>query len=60
MPRFSGKILSQDGDVIASDVEISISCFQHGALHGWYGSCDLSPTPQLNPNSVNQTVTFKI
>jgi hypothetical protein len=60
MPRFSAQIFSQDGDVIASNVDMLINFSRQGVLQNWDGNFDLSPTPQFNPNSVNRTATYKV
>ena len=58
MPRFSAQIFSQNGDVIASNVDMLINFSRQGVLQNWDGNFDLSPTPQFNPNSVNRTATY--
>jgi hypothetical protein len=60
MPRFSAQIFSQNGDVIASNVDMLINFSRQGVLQNWDGNFDLSPTPQFNPNSVNRTATYKV
>jgi len=49
MPRFSGQILSRDGDVIASNADILINFFQIGSLTYWSGSFSLPRLPQFEP-----------
>ena len=60
MSQFSAQIFSQNGDVIASNVDMLINFSRQGVLQNWDGNFDLSPTPQFNPNSVNRTVTYKV
>ncbi len=49
MPRFLAQILSEDGHVIANNVDISINFSQRGVLQYWSGSFSLPCTLQFEP-----------
>jgi hypothetical protein len=50
MPQFVAQILSLDGDVLLSNVDISIDVSQQGME--WRGNFDLPPTSTFDPNSL--------
>ena len=50
MPQFVAQILSLDGDVILSNVDISIDFSPQGMA--WRGNFDLPPTSTFDPNSL--------
>jgi len=52
MPQFVAQILSLDGDVILSNVDVSIDFSQQGMT--WRGNFDLPPTSTVAPNSLPQ------
>ena len=52
MPQFVAQILSLDGDVILSNVDVSIDFSQQG--RAWRGNFDLPPTATFDPNSLPQ------
>jgi hypothetical protein len=52
MPQFVAQILSLDGDVILSNVDVSIDFSQQGPE--WRGNFDLPPTSTFDPNSLPQ------
>ena len=58
MPQFVAQILSLDGDVIFSNVDVSIDFSQHGME--WRGNFDLPPTSTFDPNSLPQRKMYKI
>ena len=60
MPRFVAQTLSQDGNVIASNFEISINFTQQGVLKYWSGNFTLPATSRFNPNTINPTTIFKV
>jgi hypothetical protein len=52
MPQFVAQILSLDGDVILSNVDVSID-FAHQGME-WKGNFDLPPTFTFDPNALPQ------
>ena len=52
MPQFVAQILSLDGDVILSNVDISIDFSPQGMA--WRGNFDLPPTSTFDPNALPQ------
>ena len=58
MPQFVAQILSLDGDVIYSNVDVSIDFSQLGTE--WRGNFDLPPTSTFDPNSLPQRKIYKI
>jgi hypothetical protein len=52
MPQFVAQILSLDGDVILSNVDVSIDFSPQGLE--WRGNFDLPPTSTFDPNSLPQ------
>jgi hypothetical protein len=58
MPQFVAQILSLDGDVILSNVDVSIDFSQQGME--WRGNFDLPPTSTFDPNSLPQRKIYKI
>jgi hypothetical protein len=58
MPQFVAQILSLDGDVILSNVDVSIDFSPQGMA--WRGNFDLPPTSTFDPNSLPQRKMYKI
>ena len=58
MPQFVAQILSLDGDVILSNVDVSIDFSPQGLE--WRGNFDLPPTATFDPNSLPQRKMYKI
>ena len=58
MPPFVAQILSLDGDVILSNVDVSIDFSHHGLE--WRGNFDLPPTFTFDPNALPQRTMDKI
>jgi hypothetical protein len=58
MPQFVAQILSLDGDVILSNVDVSIDFSPQGPE--WRGNFDLPPTSTFDPNSLPQRKMYKI
>src|SRR4030095_2486155 len=59
LPHFllrNNSILSLDGDVIFSNVDISIDFSQQGME--WRGNFDLTPTSTFDPTALPQSKTF--
>jgi hypothetical protein len=52
MPQFVAQILSLDGDVIFSNIDVSIDFSQQGLE--WRGNFDLPPTSTFDPNALPQ------
>jgi len=53
MPQFVAQILSLDGDVLLSNVDVSIDFSQQGME--WRGNFDLSLTSTLDPTSITKS-----
>jgi hypothetical protein len=53
MPQFVAQILSLDGDVLLSNVDVSIDFSPQGMA--WRGNFDLPPTSTFDPNALPQT-----
>jgi hypothetical protein len=58
MPQFVAQILSLDGDVILSNVEVLIDFSPQGLA--WRGNFDLPPTATFDPNALPQRKMYKI
>jgi hypothetical protein len=58
MPQFVAQILSLDGDVILSNVEVSIDFSPQGLE--WRGNFDLPPTSPFDPNALPQRTLYKM
>ena len=58
MPQFVAQILSLDGDVILSNVDVSIDFSPQGLE--WRGNFDLPPTSTFDPNSLPQKTMYKM
>ena len=58
MPQFVAQILSLNGDVIFSNVDVSIDFSPQGLE--WRGNFDLPPTSTFDPNSLPQRTIYKI
>ena len=58
MPQFVAQILSLDGDVLLSNVDVSIDFSQQGMA--WRGHVDLPPTSTFVPNALPQRKMYKI
>ena len=58
MPQFVAQILSLDGDVILSNVDVSIDFSPQGLE--WRGNFDLPPTSTFDPNALPQRKMYKI
>ena len=58
MPQFVAQILSLDGDVILSNVDISIDFSPQGLE--WRGNFDLPPTSMFDPNALPQRTMYKM
>jgi hypothetical protein len=58
MPQFVAQILSLDGDVIFSNIDVSIDFSQQGLE--WRGNFDLPPTSTFDPNALPQRKIYKI
>jgi hypothetical protein len=58
MPQFVAQILSLDGDVIFSNVDVSMDVSPQGLE--WRGNFDLPPTSTFDPNSLPQRTKYKI
>jgi hypothetical protein len=58
MPQFVAQILSLDGDVILSNVDMSIDFSQQGMA--WRGNFDFPPTSTFAPNALPQRTMYKI
>ena len=58
MPQFVAQILSLDGDVILSNVDVSMDVSPQGLE--WRGNFDLPPTSTFDPNSLPQKTMYKI
>jgi hypothetical protein len=58
MPQFVAQILSLDGDVILSNVDVSIDFSPQGL--DWRGNFDLPPTSTFDPNSLPQKTMYKM
>ena len=58
MPQFVAQILSLDGDVILSNVDVSIDFSPQGLE--WRGNFDLPPTATFDPNALPQRTMYKI
>jgi hypothetical protein len=58
MPQFVAQILSLDGDMILSNVDVSIDFSPQGMA--WRGNFDLPPTFTFDPNALPQRTMYKI
>jgi len=58
MPQVVAQILSLDGDVLLSNVDVSIDFSPQGMA--WRGNFDLPPTSTFDPNALPQRTMYKI
>jgi hypothetical protein len=58
MPQFVAQILSLDGDVILSNVDVSMDVFPQGLE--WRGNFDLPPTSPFDLNVLPQRTMYKM